>query len=145
MAAHNNYEVYQEAKCDLGLVDIVDALDYIKAISVYVPYESKLKDYYDSFVEKQTDMILVKELDSLSDLRRMANVEIDKNGFVVGMVEKPADPKTKLAAYASYIYRQDTIPFIKEYLDDEYIDGALVGGASLKAESFIEMIENIRG
>ena len=34
---------------------------------------------------------------------------------------------------------------IKEYLDDEYIDGALVGGASLKAESFIEMIENIRG
>ena len=34
---------------------------------------------------------------------------------------------------------------IKEYLDDEHIDGALVGGASLKAESFIEMIENIRG
>lgn len=34
---------------------------------------------------------------------------------------------------------------IKEYLDDENIDGALVGGASLKAESFIEMIENIRG
>ena len=34
---------------------------------------------------------------------------------------------------------------IKEYLDDEYIDGALVGGASLKKESFLEMIENIRG
>jgi hypothetical protein len=34
---------------------------------------------------------------------------------------------------------------IKEYLDDEHIDGALVGGASLKPESFIEMIENIRG
>ena len=32
---------------------------------------------------------------------------------------------------------------IKEYLDDENIDGALVGGASLKAESFIEMIQNI--
>ena len=34
---------------------------------------------------------------------------------------------------------------IREYLDDEYIDGALVGGASLKKESFLEMIENIRG
>ena len=32
---------------------------------------------------------------------------------------------------------------IKEYLDDDNIDGALVGGASLEAKSFIEMINNI--
>lgn len=32
---------------------------------------------------------------------------------------------------------------IKEYVDDENIDGALVGGASLKHESFIEMIDNL--
>lgn len=32
---------------------------------------------------------------------------------------------------------------IKEYLDDDNIDGALVGGASLEANSFIEMIESI--
>jgi len=32
---------------------------------------------------------------------------------------------------------------IKEYLDDEHIDGALIGGASLNAESFIEMITNV--
>lgn len=32
---------------------------------------------------------------------------------------------------------------VKEYVDDENIDGALVGGASLKAESFIEMIDNL--
>lgn len=50
MSSHNNYEVYQEAKCDLGLVDIVDALDYIKTISVYIPYESKLKDYYEDVI-----------------------------------------------------------------------------------------------
>ena len=50
MSAHNNYEVYQEAKCDLGLVDIVDALDYIKTIAVYIPSESKLKDYYEDVI-----------------------------------------------------------------------------------------------
>ena len=33
---------------------------------------------------------------------------------------------------------------IKEYLDDENIDGALVGGASLKSESFIEMVNAIK-
>ena len=32
---------------------------------------------------------------------------------------------------------------IKEYLDDENIDGALVGGASLQPDSFIEMIASI--
>ncbi len=32
---------------------------------------------------------------------------------------------------------------IKEYVDDQNIDGALVGGASLKAESFIQMIDNL--
>jgi triosephosphate isomerase len=32
---------------------------------------------------------------------------------------------------------------VKEYVDDENIDGALVCGASLKADSFIEMIDNL--
>ena len=32
---------------------------------------------------------------------------------------------------------------IKEYLAKEDIDGALVGGASLKSESFVEMIKNL--
>lgn len=32
---------------------------------------------------------------------------------------------------------------IKEYVDDDNIDGALVGGASLKSESFLEMIDNL--
>ena len=32
---------------------------------------------------------------------------------------------------------------IKEYLSKEDIDGALVGGASLKSESFITMIKNL--
>ena len=29
------------------------------------------------------------------------------------------------------------------HLDDDNIDGALVGGASLQADSFIEMVNNI--
>ena len=32
---------------------------------------------------------------------------------------------------------------IKEYVDDDNIDGALVGGASLKSESFLQMIDNL--
>ncbi len=50
MSAHNNYEVFEEAKCDLGVVDIVNALDYIRTIVKYVPYESKLKDCYEDVI-----------------------------------------------------------------------------------------------
>ena len=32
---------------------------------------------------------------------------------------------------------------VKDYVNDENIDGALVGGASLNAESFIQMIDNL--
>ena len=32
---------------------------------------------------------------------------------------------------------------IKDYVDDQNIDGALVGGASLKPESFLQMIDNL--
>ena len=32
---------------------------------------------------------------------------------------------------------------IVDYVNDQNIDGALVGGASLKAESFLQMIDNL--
>jgi len=78
----------------------------------------ELKDYYNAFKEKGCDQILVKELNSIDDLRRMANVVTDENGFVTDMEEKPQNPKTNLAAFASYIYKKDTVPMIKKYLDE---------------------------
>ncbi len=78
----------------------------------------KLKDYYNAYKEKNSDFVLVKEMDRIEDLRRMANVEITSDGKVVGMVEKPQNPKTNLAAFASYIYKKDTVPLIKKYLQD---------------------------
>lgn len=77
-----------------------------------------LKDYHNSFLKHNCDHILVKELDSIDDLRRMANVATNEDGMVTDMVEKPQNPKTNLAAFASYIYRKDTVPMIKKYLDE---------------------------
>lgn len=75
-----------------------------------------LKDYYDAFKSQNKDMVLVKMLYSEDDLKRMANVITDKNGIVTDMVEKPPVPVSNLAAFASYIYKKDTIPLIKKYL-----------------------------
>lgn len=78
----------------------------------------KLKDFYNSYLKTNKDMILVKELDSIDDLRRMANVETDSEGKVTAMVEKPAEPKSNMAAFASYIYKKDTVPLISRYLNE---------------------------
>ena len=63
-------------------------------------------------------------------------------GYIVDVIaEKYGD---KVAGGVYVLYGGSVKPNnIKEYLDDENIDGALVGGASLKADSFIEMINAI--
>lgn len=78
----------------------------------------KLKDYYNYYTEKNADMILAKEIHSITDLRRMANVTLDENGRVTDMVEKPQNPKSNIAAYAAYIYKRETLPLITKYLSE---------------------------
>jgi len=76
----------------------------------------KLLDYYRFYQKINTDMISAKEINNINDLRRMANIIIDGNGKVLEMVEKPPQPKSNIAAYASYIYKKETLPLIKQYL-----------------------------
>ncbi len=76
----------------------------------------RLKEFYDKYKELDKDIILIKEIESESDLKRMANVVTDENGKVIKMVEKPPIPISKTAAYASYIYKKETLPLIDRYL-----------------------------
>jgi hypothetical protein len=51
MSTRNNYEKFQEAKCDLGLTDIVNAFGYIQVLIKYLPEDSRLHEYYDEVIE----------------------------------------------------------------------------------------------
>ncbi len=77
-----------------------------------------LRDFYDEYKSKDCDMILVKEINEVEELRRMANVTLDSCGKVTDMEEKPQNPKSNIAAFASYIYKKDTVKMIKQYLDE---------------------------
>lgn len=77
-----------------------------------------LRDYIDFYKKVGGDTILVKELDSIEDLRRFANAVLDENSRVTYMEEKPRNPKTNIGVYASYIYKKETLPLIGEYLRD---------------------------
>ena len=77
-----------------------------------------LIDFYKEYKKKDADMILVKEINELEELQRMANVSLDENLKVTDMEEKPKNPKSNIAAFASYIYKKDTVKLIKTYLDE---------------------------
>lgn len=76
----------------------------------------KLKEFADFYKEKNSDLILAKRLERLSDLQRMGNAVIDENSKVLDMVEKPENPPSDLAVFAVYMYKKETLPLIKEYL-----------------------------
>ncbi len=77
-----------------------------------------LIDFYNEFKTKNKDMILVSKIENHEDLKRMANVVMDENSRVIKMVEKPAIPISDTAAFASYFYTKDTVPMIKQYIDE---------------------------
>ncbi len=76
-----------------------------------------LIDPWRVFREFYQDMILAQEIDEIEDLKRFAVAEIDEDDLVIDLEEKPEEPKSDLAVYATYFYRRDTLPLIKTYLD----------------------------
>ena len=79
----------------------------------------KLLEFYSAFKDKHKDMILVSKIENKEDLKRMANVVLDDDNKVLDMVEKPAEPISEFAAFASYFYTKDTVPMFKQYLEAE--------------------------
>ncbi len=76
----------------------------------------KLVDAWEAFKQRACDMILIQNLPPQEDPRRFAIVSVDADGYVTEMVEKPEHPASRLAAYATYFYKRETLPLIREYL-----------------------------
>ena len=77
-----------------------------------------LRDYIEFYKKVDSDTILVSELNELSDLQRMANAVLSEDNRVLFMEEKPKEPKTNIAVFASYIYKKETLPLIDKYLKE---------------------------
>ncbi len=101
----------------------IDKLNIDDEIMVLVSdnyFTFSLKDFYNFYKEIQSDCIIVTEFEDLEYLgKNFACVKLDENNRIVGMVEKPGGiPDTNIGAYASYIYKKDTVKMIKQYLDE---------------------------
>lgn len=76
-----------------------------------------LSELVDEFSRSGQDTICATHFTDMELLRRFAVALIDENGTVLEMEEKPAQPKSDLGVYALYVYRRDTLPLVRKYLD----------------------------
>jgi glucose-1-phosphate thymidylyltransferase len=89
---------------------------FIVAGDNYFTYD--LQEQYEVFKNTGCDTIAGKELDDIEQLKAFAVAKLDHNGKVLELVEKPPEPQSNTAIFATYFYRKDTTPMFKQYLDE---------------------------
>jgi glucose-1-phosphate thymidylyltransferase len=82
----------------------------------YFTYD--LKEQYGFFKEKDADTLTAGVIDDIELLKSFAVAELDENGKVLSLVEKPEHPASNVAVYGSYFYKRDTLPLIKQYIKE---------------------------
>ncbi len=81
-------------------------------------FNYKLSSFVDFFNENKKDCVCGKELDNVEMLKSFAVATLDENNKILELEEKPKEPKSNIAIYATYLYKKETLPLFKKYLDD---------------------------
>jgi len=76
----------------------------------------RLKDMYNYFKQVDRDLLCAQRIDNQNDLKRMAIALLDESNKVIDLEEKPENPKSNLAVYATYMYKKETLPLFEQYL-----------------------------
>ncbi len=78
----------------------------------------KLSDMYAFFKKMQHDTLISVTVEDVDQLRKLAVATISEDGKVEFLAEKPKEPQSTDAVYATYMYLKETIPMIRRYLDE---------------------------
>ncbi|MCL1997330.1 MAG: nucleotidyltransferase family protein [Turicibacter sp.] len=77
-----------------------------------------LLEQYEFFKEKDSDVVCAMRITNKEDLKRFAVAEIDKNNKLLSLIEKPQNPQSDLAVFATYFYKAETLPLFKDYINE---------------------------
>jgi len=94
----------------------IDDEVFIAAGDNYFTYD--LKEQYDVFTKTGCDTLAGKELDDIEKLKHFAVAKLNPAGKILDLVEKPPNPESNIAIYATYFYLRDTVKLFKLYLDE---------------------------
>lgn len=78
----------------------------------------KLKDFVEFYKVKKSPSVCVREEQDMNLLRRVGVAKLDSDMRILDFEEKPAEPKSKFAVYAEYIYPKNVLPEISKYLEE---------------------------
>ena len=76
----------------------------------------KLREFIDFYKAKNAPSVCVREETDINLLIRVGVAVLDDSNKILDFEEKPAEPKSKYAVYAEYIYPKEILPVFKEYL-----------------------------
>jgi glucose-1-phosphate thymidylyltransferase len=77
-----------------------------------------LRDYVSFWREHGGSAIALRHEPDADLIRQYGVVEVDEAGRVVSFEEKPAEPRSSLAATAAYLYPAEHVALIPRYLDE---------------------------
>ena len=66
----------------------------------------------------EASAVAVRDVGSMELARQYGIVELDSDERIVDFVEKPDEPRSTLAATATYLYGRRHVPLVKTYLDE---------------------------
>ncbi|MBP1622379.1 MAG: transferase protein [Acidobacteria bacterium] len=79
-------------------------------------FDFSLTDFIRFFERVDRDCITAHTLSELAALQRTGVIEVDAHDRVTGFEEKPHCPRSNLAVPPFYIFQQETLPLIRQYL-----------------------------
>jgi glucose-1-phosphate thymidylyltransferase len=77
-----------------------------------------LPDFVEFWREKGGSALALHDVSDRELLRNYGVVELDEADRVIGFEEKPAEPRSNLAATAAYLYRGEDLELLPRYLEE---------------------------
>lgn len=81
-------------------------------------FDFELTDFASYFEEVGTDVITAYPEEDEAQIKRAGVVELDENSKVLSFEEKPENPKSNYCVPAFYLYKKETLPEFKQYLEE---------------------------
>lgn len=75
-----------------------------------------ITEMYKFFKEKNAPTLVAIGVSETEQLRKLAVAQIAVDGQILSMEEKPSEPKSHWAIYATYFYGKEILPYFKEYI-----------------------------
>jgi len=103
----------------IGDIQFVGIDDDLLAIAGDNLFEYSLRDYVEFWRGRNgASCVAVHDVGDPELAKRYGVVDLDADGRVVALVEKPEDPPTTLCATATYIFARDHLRLVDTYLEE---------------------------